>query len=87
MARRKKSETVTRGTEEGEVWVSVGVKFSANYSSRDFTIGLRSPILEGEDDHDALKRVEARVMAFFTDRAEDTLDILGNVIDQAKNRS
>ena len=90
MPKRRKSKistVITRGTEEGEVWVSVGVKFSANYSSRDFTIGVRSPILDGEDDLVALTRVETRVITFFQARAEDNLDILGNVIDNAKNRS
>jgi len=85
MGKRARTVDVAKGVSDGKVWVSVGVKFSVNYCTRDFTVGLETPIQEGEDDHDALVRTHARVLGFFDANCEQSLDMLGNQIERAKN--
>lgn len=76
----KKQQTDSALVEGGSVQVSTGVKFSANYQSQNFDVGVRLPIKGGESAEDALERARGIVNSFFRSAQEEQLDLLDGVI-------
>lgn len=64
----------------GKVTVSTGVKFSANFQSQNFDVGVELDIQEGETAEDALERARGVVNGFFRESQTEQLDMLDGVI-------
>ena len=74
---------------EGTVNVSLGLKFwrggREGGSTGSYDIGLSSPILSGEDDHDALARVQKRLEGFLNKNVDKTMNLLSGKAEELIN--
>ena len=81
----KSAPTQTTQVNPGSVYVQVDMKFSKNYQSGGYTVGLTLPINTGEDAQDAMKRVAGEVHKFYDSTCEGVMDELESTL-KSRNR-
>lgn len=76
---------VVKKTAEGKVFVSMGLKLSANFQTGDMNIGMEQQVLPGETTEQAMQRVFDQVQSFFIGKREPVMEELHGFAREKSN--